>query len=234
MRKKLLALISAGLLALVGIIAMISYANGANERAYDGAELVEVLVVKTEIPSDTPASRIASAVTTKKVPVAVRAKGALTSLDKVEELSTNTALKPGEQLLVSRFGALTGKDSASSLPAGMQEVSVALSAPRVPTGSIKVGDRVGLMASFPGQGGSGGTTGIVKNNLLVTRISTSVLSTVGADEAGVPILVTFAVDPGDAQKIVNAAEFGTVWLTLQNSQANTQDIQKIESKDVIK
>ncbi len=234
MRKKLLALIGAAVLAIVGIIAMISYANGANERAYDGAELVEVLVVQTEIPSDTPVSRIADAVAIEKVPVAVRPKGALASLDEVKGLSTNTALKPGEQVLASRFGALTGKDTSSALPAGMQEVSVALSAPRVPTGSIKVGDRVGLMASYASQGGSGGTTGVVKNSLLVTRISTSVLSTVGGDEAGVPILVTFAVDPADAQKIVNAAEFGKVWLTLQNSQASTPSIQKIESKDVIK
>lgn len=234
MRKKLLALASAGLLAIVGIIAMVNYAKGANERAYDGAELVEVLVVQSEIPSDTPASRITTAVTTTKVPKAVRAEGALTSLDKVKGLSTNTALKPGEQVLASRFGALTGKDTASTLPAGMQEVSIAVSAPRLPTGEVKVGDKVGLMASFASQSGGGGMTGVVKNGLLVTRISTSVLSKVGADEAGVPVLVTFAVNPSDAQKIVNAAEFGKVWLTLQNSQAKTPAIARVESEDVVK
>lgn len=233
MKKKLLALLSAALLAVIGVIAMISYAQGADERAFADAKMVEVLVVKTEIPAETPASRITTAVQTKKVPVAVRAEGALTSLDSVKGLSTNVTLKPGEQLLPSRFGALTGKGKSSSLPAGMQEVSIALSAPRVATGAVKAGDRVGVVVSYAKQGNDGGYTNVVKNNLLVTRVSNSVLSKVGAEEAGVPVLVTFAVRPMDAQKLINASEFGKVWLTLQNSQTDTTGSKQIESKDVI-
>lgn len=236
MKKKLIAIVSAAVLAIMGIIALVSYANGADERAYDGAKLVEVLVVKTEIPAETPASRITGAVELKKVPVGVRAEGALTSLDSVRSLSTNVSLKPGEQVLKARFGALTGKDGkSSSLPAGMQEVSVSLSVPRLPTGSLKPGDKVGFVASFAKKDNDGGYTNVVLNNLLVTRVSESALGKVGADEAaGVPVLVTFAVKPMDAEKLVNAAEFGKVWLTLQNSQTDTSGSKLIESKDVIK
>lgn len=234
MKKKLVALISAAVFAIIGIVALIGYAQGADERALAGAKLVEVLVVKTEIPAETPASRITSAVELKKVPVGVRVEGALTSLDSVKSLSTNTTLKPGEQLLEARFGALTGKGKSSALPAGMQEVSIALSAPRMPTGTLKAGDRVGLMASYAKQGNDGGYTNVVKNNLLVTRVSTSVLNKVGAEESGVASLVTFAVSPLDAERIINAAEFGKVWLTLQNSQTDTTGSKMIESKDVIK
>ncbi len=234
MKKKLIAIVSAAVLAIMGIIALVSYANGADERAYDGARLVEVLVVKTEIPAETPVSRITNAVELKKVPVGVRAEGALTSLDSVQALSTNVSLKPGEQVLKARFGALTGKDGkSSSLPAGMQEVSISLSAPRMPTGVIKAGDRVGLVVSYAKQGNDGGFTNVIKNDLLVTRVSTTVLAKV-ADESGVPSLVTFAVSPLDAEMIVNAAEFGKVWLTLQNSQTDTSGSKLIESKDVIK
>lgn len=234
MRKKLLALTIAAVLAVVGVVSLVSYAQGANDRAFAGAKMVEVLVVKTAIPADTPASRITSAVETKKVPVSVRAAKALTSLDAVKSLATNVELHPGEQVLASRFGALTGKGEATELPVGMQEVSVALSAPRMPTGSVKPGDRVGLMASYTKKDNDGGYTNVVKNNLLVTRVSTSVLNKVGAEEAGVPVLVTFAVKPLDAEKIINAAEFGKVWLTLQNSQTDTEGSKLIESKDVIK
>ncbi len=234
MRKKLLALTSAAVLAVVGVVSLVSYAQGADERAFADAKMVEVLVVKTAIPVDTPASRITSAVETKKIPMAVRADGALANLDKVKSLATNVELQPGEQVLASRFGALTGKGKTTLLPVGMQEVSVALSAPRMPTGSVKPGDRVGLMASYAKKDNDGGYTNVVKNNLLVTRVSTSVLSKVGAEEAGVPVLVTFAVRPLDAEKIINAAEFGKVWLTLQNSQTDTAGSKMIESKDVIK
>lgn len=233
MKKKLLALLSAALLAVIGVIAMISYAQGADERAFADAKMVEVLVVKTAVPAETPVSRITSAVQIKKVPASVRVEGAMTSLDSLKGLSTNTELKPGEQVIASRFGALTGKGKSSSLPAGMQEVSIALSAPRIATGSVKAGDRVGVVVSYAKKGNDGGYTNVVKNDLLVTRVSTSVLSKVGAEEAGVPILVTFAVKPMDAQKIINASEFGKVWLTLQNPQTDTAGSEQIESKDVI-
>ena len=94
MKRKVLALLSAGVLAVAGVFALVNYANGANERAFDGARLVDVLVVKNEIPTDTPADRLAGNVKTVQVPTTVRAKGALTSLDEVKGLSTNTALKP--------------------------------------------------------------------------------------------------------------------------------------------
>lgn len=234
MRKKLVALISAVVLAIIGVIALVSYAQGADDRAFADAKLVEVLIVKSEIPAGTPATRITTAVALKKVPAGIRAEGSLTSLDAVRTLSTNVDLKPGEQVLKARFGSVTGKGKSSALPAGMQEVSIALSAPRIPTGSLKAGDRVGVVVSYVKKDNDGGYTNVVKNDVLVTRVSTSVVSKVGAEEAGVPSLVTLAVFPMDAEKIVNAAEFGKVWLTLQNPQTDTGGSKLVESKDVIK
>lgn len=234
MKKKLIALLSAAALAVVGVVSLISYANGAEDRAYEGAKLVEVLVVKSEIPAETPASRITSAVELKKVPASVKAEGSLTDLDAVKNLATNTDLVPGEQVLRKRFGAVVGKSKSSALPSGMQEVSIAVSSPRTPNGKVKVGDKVGIVASFAAKGGDGGYTNIIKNNVLVTHVSESVVGKAAGEDVGVPTVVTFAVKPMDVEKIVNAAEFGKVWLTMQNPQTDTDGSELIHSRDVIK
>jgi len=233
-KKKLMALISAAVLTVVGIVSLISYANGAEDRAYEGAKLVEVLVVKTEIPAQTPASRITSAVQLKKVPASVKAAGAMTDLDAVSDLSTNTVLVPGEQVLSNRFGAAPDKTKSSGLPTGMQEVSISLSSPRTPNGKVKAGDKVGIVASYAAKGGDGGYTNIIKNNVLVTHVSESVVGKAAGDDVGVPTVVTFAVKPMDVEKIVNAAEFGKVWLTAQNAQSDTDGSKLIHSRDVVK
>ena len=234
MKKKLVALVSAAALTVVGVVSLVTYANGAEDRAFKGAKLVEVLVVKTEIPAETPVSRITSAVELKKVPASVKADGALTDLAVVKDLATNTNLVPGEQVLRGRFGAVAGKPKASSLPSGMQEVSIAVGSPRTPSGKVKVGDKVGIVASFAAKGGDGGYTNIIMNDVLVTHVSESVVAKATSEDPGVPILVTFAVKPMDVEKIVNAAEFGKVWLTMQNSQTNTEGSKLIHSRDVIK
>jgi pilus assembly protein CpaB len=234
MKRKVLALLSAGVLAVAGVFALVNYANGANERAFDGARLVDVLVVKNEIPTDTPADRLAGNVKTVQVPTTVRAKGALTSLDEVKGLSTNTALKPGEQLLESRFGAVTGKGAVSQLPAGMQEVSIAVTAPRIVGGELRVGDKVGILVSYLKKGDIAGPTTFLKQNVLVTRVGSASAVGQAASDVGLPVLVTLAVETLDAEKLVNASEFGKVWLTLQNSQTDTSGARPVEPKDVIK
>ncbi|VXB69271.1 Flp pilus assembly protein CpaB [Aeromicrobium sp. 9AM] len=234
MKKKLIALLSAAALVLVGVVSLITYANGAEDRAFKGAELVEVLVVKSEIPAQTPAGRITSAVELKKVPASVKADGALTDLDGVKDLATNTNLVPGEQVLRERFGAVAGKTKSSALPPGMQEVSISVSAPRTPNGKVKAGDKVGIVASYAAKGGDGGYTNIIQNDMLVTHVSESVVGKATGEDAGVPMIVTFAVKPMDIERIVNAAEFGKVWLTAQNPQTDTDGSKLIHSKDVIK
>ncbi len=234
MKKKLIALLSAAALVLVGVVSLITYANGAEDRAFKDAKLVEVLVVRSEIPAETPANRITSAVQLKKVPASVRADGALTDLDAVQDLATNTNLVPGEQVLRKRFGAVVGKSKASALPAGMQEVSISVSAPRTPNGKVKAGDKVGIVASYAAKGGDGGYTNIIQNNMLVTHVSESVVGKATGEDAGVPMIVTFAVKPMDVERIVNASEFGKVWLTMQNPKTDVDGSKLIHSKDVIK
>ncbi|MDQ3155157.1 MAG: RcpC/CpaB family pilus assembly protein [Actinomycetota bacterium] len=234
MKKKFVAALIAVALAAFGVLALVNYAQGANDRAFAGAEMVDVLQVQADIPAKTPSDRLKRSVKVVKVPVSARVDGALASLDAVVGKSTNSPLKKGEQLLNSRFGNVAVK-SDSAVPEGYQEISISLGAPRLVTGKLKVGDRVGIIASYDAQdaGVIKKTNFIKQQQVLVTRVSGSNVPD-AAEGADAPALITLAVRTIDAEKIVNASEFGKVWLTLQNSKTDTGGRAVIDPKDVLK
>ena len=222
MKKQVVASVVAFVLAALGVLALVSYARGANDRAFDDARLVEVLQVQSDVPAGTPASRLADSVELVEVPAVVRLDGALTSLDKVSKLSTNTFLKKGDQLVVERFGD-GGKVSSTGVPEGYQEISFSIDAPRALGGELKVGDRIGILASY------GSTTNFLAQQVQVTRVSNGVVAATN----GNAVLVTVAVKTLDAEKIANVFEFGKAWLTLQNESTDTEDASPITPRDVV-
>ncbi|MCW2801489.1 MAG: cpaB [Aeromicrobium sp.] len=233
MRKQIVAAIAALVLAVLGVLALVSYAHGANDRAFKGATLVSVLQVQSDVPANTPASRLAGNVTLVKVPKVAVIPGALTTLDGVAKLSTNTALVKGEQLVRSRFGNGSATKSTSAVPPGYQEISISVDAPRALGGDIKAGDRVGVLASYNGTGGEAGPTNFLAQQVQVTRVSTGAIGK-AADANGAAVLVTLAVKTLDAEKVANAIEFGKVWLTMQNDETDSHGRKVTDSKDVLK
>lgn len=228
MSKKLVAAIAAAVLAVLGVVALLVYASTANQRAHDGAELVEVLRVTETIPAGTSAKDAAHSLETAEVPRAAVPENALRSLDSVAGQDTNTELQAGEVLLATRFGAAQTQGKAdTTVPKGYQEVSISLAPPQVTGGSLSSGDRVGLMASYDGE------TRFVMQNLQVTRIAGTVVNEATDGAAGTPLLITFAVKTRDAEKIVNAAQFGTIWLTLENDDTDRSGSKLVAKKDVI-
>jgi pilus assembly protein CpaB len=217
MNKRVIAALVAVALLVVGVVLLVSYANDANERAFDGARLRSVLQVEEPIAANTKAGDIGDKVKTVELPASAIAKGALSSLTEVSGLATTTDLQPGEQVLASRFAkngtASAATDSKTGLPEGMQELTIPFDVARALGGALKVGDTVGVVASYQTKDGDG-ITRIVQNRVEILRISDG--GEVKEGQTGGTQLVTFAVKTRDAGKIVNAIEFGKVYLTRQN------------------
>jgi len=219
-------------LAAVGVLSLVNYARGANDRAFKGAQLVEVLQVQTDVPINTPIDRVTGSVKLVKIPAAAKVNGALTDLASVKGLSTNAVLLKGEQVTRARFGGAVTPKGSSAVPDGYQEISLSISAPQVTDGKIRAGDRVGILVSYDVTDVSK-ITSFLKQQVLVTRVANNVVAS-STNATGVPILVTFAVKTVDAEKIVNAAEFGKIWLTLQNPKTDPSGRAQINPKDVVK
>ncbi len=208
MKKQVIAIIVAAALALLAVVALVVYANNADDRALEGTETVEVLQATEDIPVKTPASELADKVELVKIPKSVQVPGALASLDDLEGQVTAVAMVAGDQLSEAKFNDPESVKGPAALPDGMQELTIQIDGERLVGGAVKVGDRVGVFTSYQ----AGQVTSNPINQLLVLRVDTGV----AGSEAAAGTLVTVAVDTLQAQQIVHASEFGTIWMTLQN------------------
>ena len=229
MNKRLVAALLAGLLALVGVVVLVAWAKNANERAYEGADLVKVVRVTSAVPEGTKAGELSGSTEIASLPSDAVPQGAVRELGDVAGLSTSTSLKPGEVLLESRMSTpgASGKGGAD-VPKGYQEISIALEAERVVGGTVKEGDHVGVLGTYETKDGRTFASW-TRHNVIVTKVAGD-----ASLEKGAIVMVTLAVKTLDAEKIAFTKDFGKVWLTKENSDTETSGERLITPKDVLK
>ena len=151
MTRRILGVLAAILLALVGTAALVVYVSSAEQRALAGERLVEVYVVTTVIPSGTPAEDIENLVIVEQVPVKIRAQAAVDSLPALAGSVAAVDLLPGEQLVAGRFvqrSEFADREIGIDVPDDMVEVTVELEAERAIGGLVEPGQTVAVFASF--------------------------------------------------------------------------------------
>ena len=215
------AAVMAVLLAALGIGALVVYTNTAQERAFQGTETVEVLRVKEQVPAGTKASDIDDKIEQVKLPRAAVPADIVTDLGDLGAKVTTATLVPGEVLVGARFtGSAALKGSGTlEVPKGLQEVSIEISATRAVGGTLQPGDLVGVLASYEPPRADY-VSNFAVNKVLVLAVSGGVAPGETAVGAGV-LQLRLALESNDVQRVVNAAEFGKVYLSRQNNGAKT-------------
>ncbi|MDZ7675155.1 MAG: Flp pilus assembly protein CpaB [Acidimicrobiales bacterium] len=244
MKKKRVTLIAAIALVVVGTLALVMYVNRAEDRALAGEELVDVLVLDSDVPAGTPAAELQSFVRTEAVPTKVQAEGALASIQDADGMVAKVDLVEGEQLTRSRL--VTAEDYNSlqarqgrgggnvSVPEGLLEITVPLDPVRTVGGTVRPGDLVGVIASFTAIQDEGtaeingkDTSGFLLHKVLVTNVQGAPVddptrAATAEDRAPTPggnLFVTLAVDAASAERLVFASSYGDVWLAIEPSDA---------------
>ena len=158
MRRKIVMVVAALLCGALGTALLVRFVQGAESRALEGEQLVEVFVVTEYVPSGTSGTAMIQngLVEVTEVPEKVRPVGSVISAADIADLVADTDLFPGEQLVVDRFinpDAFDSNPSSVQAPEGYIEISVSMSPERVMGGFISPGDTVAIFASFnPGAG----------------------------------------------------------------------------------
>lgn len=153
MNRKWIGVVVAIVLAAVGTWVLVSYVQGADNRALEGEETVAVLVISTPVSAGTAAEDIGNDVRVEQIPVKVQAQGSLASvedLQSLEGLVASVDLVPGEQVIEARFitpQTLVELDDFV-VPDGLLEVTLSLNPERALGGNLRPGDRVAVFASF--------------------------------------------------------------------------------------
>lgn len=236
MNRRILGIVAAVVLAAAGTFVLVSYVQGAERRALAGERTVEVLVAGAEIAKGTAAQDLDGLVKLEQIPAKVQAQGSVTDLDDLDGKVAAVDLLPGEQIVAARFlePAVLAQQEAVEVPEGLQQLTVSLQPERAVGGQIRPGETVGFFASFAPDV-MPYSTSLTLHKVLVTNVqiaSSSSAPPPASDEepdsdrprpapAG-QLLITLAVDPSSAEKIVFAAEHGTVWLSAQPASASEQ------------
>lgn len=217
-KKRMMAAVMAVLLAALGVGALVVYTKTAQDRAFQGTETVEVLRVIEQVPAGTKASDVEDKVEKVKLPRAAVPADIVTDVGRLGSKVTTATLVPGEVLVGARFtgsAALKGS-GAIEVPRGMQEVTIEVSATRAVGGTVQPGDFIGIVASYDGDK----ISNFAVNKALVLAVGGGVAPGESAVGAGV-LQVRLALESEAVQKVVNAAEFGKIYLSRQNDGAKT-------------
>ncbi len=227
MKRRVLGGVAAIVLAAVGAVLLLTYVGAADERAMSGMRTVSVLVVTKPVAEGTPGEQLASLVAAKELPAIAVTGGAVVDLAQLTGRVATADLKPGEQLLSSRFvdPATLTEAGEVTIPKGLQEISILLDPQRVVGGRLAAGTRVGVFLSLPKDDIDPARTHLTLNKVLVSRVeggaapapTTDKKATTSASTNGV--MVTLAVTAADAEKVVYGAEYGTLWLSLEPADA---------------
>lgn len=244
MKRRIIAASVAILVALISGVLLLSYVTSADQRAMAGMRTEKVLVVTAPVPKGTAGDQLGESVRLRELPAKAIVPGALTSTSGLKGKLSTSELQVGEQLLASRFAApVAAKAEITSVPKGFSEVSVLLDPERAVGSNLSPGDRVGVFVSLDGD--NKGATHLTLNQVLVTRVqgvtakqaaqSTDSSSDQGGNSSQpVPdgsLMVTLAVSANDAEQVVFAAEYGHIWLSLENKNSANSGTRLVTGKN---
>lgn len=237
MTRRMIGLIGAIALALIGTIAIVAYVNSAENRALEGQEMVKVLVVQEEVPAGTPASELGDRVKLEKVSKNLVADGAVTKVSSLGNYVAAVHLLSGEQVVERRFVAPSvyrAKGVVVAIPDGLLQTTIALDPERAVGGALIPGGTVALTVSIKPDAGELQTS-MMLHKVLITNVQIesrdSTQTTTEEPESdsesvepGVAptgrFLVTLALDPMASARVIFAAEYGSIWLSIEPRSAS--------------
>jgi pilus assembly protein CpaB len=255
MARRSLAVLFAVTLAVVGAVLVLVYARSADARALQGQQVVDVYVATKDIPAGTSAKSAVDRGWLRKESFAQKGvpTGALTEVaGPVTQMVATTDIAAGEIVLSKRFGDQQLGKAAVTVPEGSVAVTVQLTDPARIGPFLRPGSKIAIYETFNAKDGKatgarpdGAKLSTDKDDLHVTRVllpSVEVLG-VGDDtlsgsaspqdeqksggQGVASALVTVAVSPVDAQRLVHATQTGTLYAVLLGAGAEVKAGQSV-------
>jgi pilus assembly protein CpaB len=231
MGRRVIAITAAVLLAVVGVVAVVLYANGADQRAVAAAQPRTVFVSAQAVPAGTTLNDaiaggliVETMLPAKSVPV-----GSLTAVtEDNKNLLAVSEIAPGEYIQAARFGTTPQGSQAIRVPNGQIAVSLTLSDPARVGTFVAPGSHIVLYDTVAGATATGGAapiqagTHVLFEDVLVIAIGSTALTpaqptgqATAAQQGGT--LVTLALTPEQAPRLVHALQNGSLYAGLRGS-----------------
>jgi pilus assembly protein CpaB len=228
MQSRVLAILVAVVLAMVATAALVVYVNGADRRAISGQQPRLVWVAAETIKAGTSGQTARNTGKIKQIAVPNKnvVAGAVVSMTQIEKRYAAVDIEAGEQLIQKRW--VGAEDVAGGrllqIEPGHQALAIEMDLVRQVAGFVTPGDKVSLVLSMkrPGPGGELERSQFLLQNVQVLAVGATALANAAAQGGGSRVnqgrgevaAVTLSIPEGDVERVVYAAENGSIYITL--------------------
>ena len=241
MRTKAIVIVISLLLAGIATVLAVSYVNSARTEVAESSQPIEVLGAQEDIPRGVAAEDLVAEemIALEEVPQRYVAADAISSARVIEGQVLNTPLSKGEQVTSARFSLPSAAGLAYSVPSDHVAIAIPVDEVRGISGMVRPGDRVAVFVtvdSIEETDEGGKVTRLLLPEAKVVAMGTALTAetaTTQSDDDGggalvtsnaqteSPSVMTLAVSPADAEKLIFGEEEGSVWITLLPATAET-------------
>ncbi len=232
MNRRKVLLVVAALVAALGAALVFVYAQGAENRAADKFDTVDVLVATQQIErgESTDQAFAKGKITVQPVPQAQILTGATSEGEPFTGTVALTTIYPNEQLMPTKFGLAEEVESASRLPTPKGKVAISVSL----TDTGRVGSftqpgstvAVFLTGELPPENVQ--ATQLLLSDVLVLATGSTTQMQEVTDEEGVPVeqlpntLLTLAVTQKQAERVLFGQSVGELAFALLNESSKVK------------
>ena len=223
MRTTIVTFVTAIVLGLVVALGVFTYTSGAQDRALADQQTVEIVVSTSEILPGTTLSEAfdSGALETSRVPRANAPTGFLPP-DGDPDSIAQFAIPPGQLVLAAAFGAQSPVTETIALEDGQVALTVELGDPQRVGTFIRPGSVIAIFNTSEELDGARQTRLLLSGvKVLAVGAATVDQSEDAQEEGAQTALVTIAVTAQQAERVVHAAQTGSIYLALQGSDAQT-------------
>jgi pilus assembly protein CpaB len=249
---RVLAIVLAVILAGVAAYALLSYIRGVETRTQEDFDPVDAYVAAELIPAGTSANAAVAGnlIELRSVPSVAVPEGAVGDLTQLEGTVAVVDILPGEVLVTDRFGTdVIAPRGLREIPQDKEAISVEVGVVQGVAGFISPGDQVSVIAQLtipdeldepeePAEGETAPppaeqTESIITQYLLqdveVLAVGRRVI-TEGEDQVQQTeqVLMTLALDPEEAERLVFAWSNGSLHFTLLPPEVEGSEIPPLE------
>jgi pilus assembly protein CpaB len=236
---RLIAIVLAVVLAAVAAFVLFSYVRGVETRTQEEYEPVDAFVATERISAGTSAEAAVAAglIEPRSIPQASLPDNAVGSLTQIEGTVAVVDILPGEVIVAERFGDTTaGPRGLRPIPQDKEALSVQVGVVQGVAGFISAGDQVSVIAELvlpeaeaadeeeaaPAEGGN--IVQYLLQDVEVLAVGRRVI-TEGEDQVQQTeqVLMTLALDPEDAERLVFAYNNGSLHFTLLPPESDDPD-----------
>jgi pilus assembly protein CpaB len=244
MTRRILGVLLAIVLAVMGTTAVLLYVYRAKNSVAAGQTAVKVLIATQRIPAGTSGESIKTKALVEEIvmPAATVPADTLTSIAaELDKLVLTHDVQPRQLLLKGMFGAATKLSGGVALPEKMLAVSIKTAVEEEVGGFVRPGSQVAIFVTLKPE------TDKKVTKLLLPRVETLAVGAYGQDgvtssqadadsktKGTVTLIVTLAVSQADAERLIHALRTGDLYLALLTDSSEVRLGQGVDDSTLLR